>query len=77
MLDQDIDKNDYELICVNDGSTDGSAQILARYAKQHSNIRIVTKENGGIASARNAGVVNAGVNICDTLILMTSSREIY
>lgn len=44
---------DCEIICVNDGSTDGSAAILERYADR---VRIVTKSNGGLGSARNAGL---------------------
>lgn len=33
LLDQDIPRDDYEIICVNDGSTDGSLEILQSYAK--------------------------------------------
>ena len=44
---------DCELVCVNDGSTDGSADILRRYADR---VRIITKANGGLGSARNAGL---------------------
>lgn len=44
---------DCEIICVNDGSTDGSAAILERYADR---VRILTKANGGLGSARNAGL---------------------
>lgn len=47
---------DLEIICVNDGSTDGSAAILDEYAAKDSRIQIVTKENGGLNSARNAGL---------------------
>lgn len=47
---------DLEIICVNDGSTDGSPAILNEYAAKDSRIQIVTKENGGLNSARNAGL---------------------
>lgn len=45
-----------EIICVNDGSTDNSLQILEEYAKKDPRIKIITKENGGQASARNMGI---------------------
>lgn len=48
---------DLEIICVNDGSTDGSAAILADYAAGDSRIRVITfAENQGAAAARNAGI---------------------
>lgn len=47
---------DIEIICVNDGSTDKSGDILKRYAVKDSRIKIVTKKNGGLPSARNAGI---------------------
>lgn len=56
LIDQDIPSDDYEIICVDDGSTDGSAVILRRYEEAHENIRVIAKENGGVASARNAGL---------------------
>lgn len=48
-----------EIICVNDGSTDGCAQILEEYAEKDDRIRIVWKENGGLVSARKAGIMLA------------------
>lgn len=47
----------YEVICVNDGSTDNSLNILNRYAEENSDIvRVVDQPNGGISSARNKGI---------------------
>lgn len=45
-----------EIICVNDGSTDNSPEILNDYAFRYSEIKIVDKPNGGQSSARNAGM---------------------
>lgn len=56
LLQQDIPANDYEIICVNDGSTDGSLEILRTYENQYTNIVVIDKENGGVSAARNAGL---------------------
>jgi glycosyltransferase involved in cell wall biosynthesis len=47
---------DIEMVCVNDGSPDGSRDILARRQSQDPRIVIVDKPNGGLSSARNAGI---------------------
>ncbi len=61
----DQDWRDFEAICVNDGSTDGSAAILERWAEREPWIRIVNKPNGGLSSARNAGMrVAQGDYLC-------------
>ena len=48
--------SDYELILVDDGSPDRCGQICDDYSRQDSRIRVVHKENGGLASARRAGI---------------------
>lgn len=45
-----------EIICVNDGSTDNSPKILEAYKNFDPRIKIVNKQNGGLSSARNAGL---------------------
>ena len=47
---------DIFVICINDGSSDGSSSILNNYKKQHNNMVVINKKNGGLASARNAGL---------------------
>ena len=56
LLCQDLPAQDYEIVCVNDGSKDGSLSILKDYAGRHSNIAVIDKENGGVTTARNAGL---------------------
>lgn len=48
--------SDYELILVNDGSSDSSADICDKYASQHVNIQVVHQENRGVSAARQAGL---------------------
>ena len=46
----------YEIIAVNDGSTDDSLNILLEYQKSCSFLKVITQDNGGISAARNKGV---------------------
>lgn len=57
--------NDFELLLVNDGSTDSSGKICDEYALKDARVRVFHKENGGASSARNLGIENAcGEWIC-------------
>jgi glycosyltransferase involved in cell wall biosynthesis len=75
------DWHGFEAICVNDGSTDGSREILESWAERESWIRIIDKENGGLSSARNAGMREArGEYVCfldsDDRLLPQACRRI-
>lgn len=51
--------SDFEVICVNDGSTDNSQAIIDNYASQYPNVRCINQPNGGLSDARNTGINNA------------------
>ena len=50
---------DFEIVAVDDGSTDNSGKILDDYAAKDSRIHVIHEENGGLAHARNAGIAAA------------------
>lgn len=80
ILSQSI--NSIEVVCVNDGSTDKSLDILESYAKNDVRIKIVNKENGGLVSAKKAGVNAAtseyiGFVDCDDWIDNKMYEELY
>ncbi len=50
---------DIEIVCVNDGSTDSSPEILRDYAAKDPRILLISQENRGYGSAMNAGIDNA------------------
>ena len=58
-IDQDIDFNRVEIICVDDGSVDNTLLVLKEFAEKYWFIRVVEKENGGVSSTRNVGIENA------------------
>lgn len=56
---------DFELLLIDDGSTDGSPAICDEYAVKDSRVRVFHKPNGGVSSARNLGLDHAlGEWIC-------------
>lgn len=50
---------DIEIVCVNDGSTDRSGEILEGHALKDNRLKVFTQQNGGISAARNRGIEEA------------------
>lgn len=51
--------NNYDILLVDDGSSDSSPQICDDYVKAHDFISVIHKENGGLSEARNTGILHA------------------
>ena len=58
-LKQDININEYEIICVNNGSTTNVLSVLKDYEQKNKNLVVFSHENRGISGARNTGIRNA------------------
>jgi len=58
-LKQDIENDKYEIIIINDGSTDNSEQIITSFCKKNKNIFLYNRSNQGVSSARNFGLNKA------------------
>lgn len=59
IINQNIATEHYEIIVINDGSTDNSLSILTKLAITNSNLRIINQSNAGVSVARNVGIANA------------------
>lgn len=57
IYNQDLPGDEFEVICVNDCSTDNTSKVLSEYVKEHSNLTIITHlENQTLGGARNSGL---------------------
>lgn len=56
LLAQDIPKESYEILVINDGSTDDSGKIAGIVADNHKNVTLINQENKGLSGARNTGI---------------------
>ncbi len=56
LYNQGLSEEEFEVIVVNDGSPDNSLRIANEYALNHTNMHIITRENGGLSAARNTGL---------------------
>ena len=58
LVNQSTEKK-YEIILINDGSTDNTLDICNEYVKRYDNIRLFNIKNSGVSAARNLGIINA------------------
>ena len=59
LLDQGFSEDEYEVIMVDDGSTDTSFEIIQKYAREHRCIKAIHQDNAGVSAARNTGLDHA------------------
>lgn len=60
IYNQSLDEHDFEVVVINDGSTDGGEKLVEDIAKKHSNLILLNQQNQGISAVRNRGVEVAG-----------------
>lgn len=73
---------DIEIICINDGSTDDSLEVLNEFSKKDNRIKIVTQKNSGLSASRNHGIeLSKGEYIyfidSDDYIELNTLKELY
>jgi glycosyltransferase involved in cell wall biosynthesis len=56
---KNVSCDEYEIIVVNDGSTDSGEECVQKYIASSTNVKLVTQKNGGLSAARNTGLINA------------------
>ena len=66
---------DYELLLVNDGSTDASGDICEEYGDRDPRVIVIQKENTGVSDSRNRALDRARENICSSSTVTTGSHR--
>lgn len=63
IYDQEVNESCFEVITVNDGSTDKTESIIKTYQSKHPNLKLVSQDNQGLSAARNTGLKHATGNL--------------
>ena len=71
LINQDLCRNEYEIIIVNDGSTDYSGDIAKAIQSKVENIHLYEQVNGGLSAARNTGLKYA----CGKYVIFVDSDD--
>ncbi|WP_373129320.1 glycosyltransferase family 2 protein [Dielma fastidiosa] len=82
VCEQDLPVNEYEVICIDDGSLDDSTNIIKKYQSQYSNIILISQKNKGVSAARNQGIAAASGEFIwfidgDDMIAPNCLKELY
>jgi glycosyltransferase involved in cell wall biosynthesis len=59
LVNQNVSLDEYEIICINDGSPDNSRDIVLHMQKEFKNIILIDQDNQGVSAARNNGIIKA------------------
>ena len=59
VVTQDLSQDEYEIICIDDGSSDSSSHKIKQFQMKYSNIKLIHQANRGVSSARNQGLLAA------------------
>ena len=82
IINQGIDQDGYEILIINDGSTDDSLRKVEKYQNSYPNVRIITQKNQGQSIARNRGIKEAKGRYlwfidADDFLIPNSLKKVY